>query len=120
MAASPKTPDPELERLASAVTERFAASAGAARLLTTPTQPVPGAEPSVLNRLASAVAQRLAARSGPNIDLVASAVAHRLAASQGAAPLVRGAARQFAGNLAWSEPDLDKLVQTVAAKLGKP
>jgi hypothetical protein len=94
--------DPEIERLASAVAQRFIASARTARL-TSPAQQVrvaSGQTVSVVERVASAVGQRLAARgSVPNIDKLASAVAHRLAASPAVAGVASAATRHFARTL---------------------
>lgn len=111
------TSDAEIERLTAAVADRFAASAkaaplGQAKMSASLKSPV------LVDRLASAVAQRLAARAGSsNIDRLASAVAHRLSASTGAARLASGAARHFAGDLIWSDPELDRLVSSVGARL---
>ncbi len=81
----------DIERLASAVAHRFAASEATARLAGA------AARPSLIDKLASAVAQRLAAGSQlPNFTQLASAVAKRLAASKGAARLASNATRQFA------------------------
>ena len=84
----------DIDRLASAVVHRFAASQSAARLA----QPSPSpAEPTIIDRLASAVGQRLAIGSQhPNIETLASAVAKRLAASKGAARLASAATLRYA------------------------
>ena len=113
--ANKNRPDGEIERLTAAVADRFAASAKTVRLAGS--RPELSAKASLIDRLASAVAQRLAARSGANIDLLASAIAHRLAASPGAARLASSAARQFAHELIWTEPELDHLVNAAQAGL---
>lgn len=90
----------DVDRLASAVVHRFAASLDA--------PPLRGASvsverlakrraPTLLDRLASAVGQRLAHGSQfPKIEPLASAVAARLAASKGAARLASAATRHYA------------------------
>jgi len=106
--------NPNVERLAAAVADRFSASARAPRL---GDPQVKSKKVALIDRLASAVGQRLAARSGANIDVLASAVAHRLAASPGAARLASGAARHFANELIWSEAQLDQMVGAAANEI---
>lgn len=82
----------DIERLASAVVHRFAASEATARL----GRAAAGGSPTLVDRLASAVGQRLAAGSQlAHITPLASAVAKRLAASKGAARLASSATRHF-------------------------
>lgn len=113
--AGTKVPDGNIERLAHAVADRFSASAHAARL--SGTASTLASSPTLVDRLASAVGQRLAARAGGDIDKLASAIAHHLAASTGAARLASAAARHFAGELVWSDPELDRLVTEAAVQL---
>ena len=113
--ADAKTSDADIERLAAAVADRFNASSRTVHLAAS--QATRTRIPGLVDRLASAVGQRLAARAGTNIDRLASAVAQRLAASTGAARLASSAARHFAGDLVWGDPELDRLVVGVAGRL---
>ena len=106
--------DTAIERLASAVANRIAASTGTARIAG---QPAAAPEPtSLVQKLASAVGQRLAARSGTDIDRLASAVAHRLSASPAAAQLVGSAGQHYAGT-PYASPELDRIASAVAFDL---
>jgi hypothetical protein len=85
----------DLDRLASAVVHRFAASSSAPRLASA--SRAAGVEPTLIDRLASAVGQRLAMGSNlPSITALASQVAKRLSASAGAARLASAATRHYA------------------------
>lgn len=104
-----------MDRLASAVAARFAASAASVRLSSVSERP--SGPPGLVDRLASAAGQRLAARRGTDIDLLASAVAHRLAASEAAAPLVESTVLHYRG--APYSPQLDAMVGDTAASLAR-
>lgn len=96
----------DIERLASAVAQRFAASQKSARLMSAAGPKIASAVvasaanragPTLIARLASAVGQRLAQGSElRKLDPVASAVAKRLGASAGAAKLASAATRHYA------------------------